>query len=303
MNGFSLLFPDFAMIAAGYLMMRTQWLSRPFWEGCEKLVYFVLFPALLFAAITRSNLGSDQTALMVQISLLAMLGAAALGVLTRWIPGLTRMDWASGVQCAFRFNTYVGFAIAARAAGSEGLALMAVIVGFTVPVANLFAVSFLANTFHPVKLLKELSRNPLLLATVAGIVANLLSLHPQELIYGVLDRASSASLALGLMCVGAGLIFEGIRSATAKWQAGTVTAIKLLAVPMMTWGLCSAMGLSGIQRDIAILFATMPTATSAYILAVRMGGNGPLAASMVSLSTLASMATITAWYAVLKGVS
>jgi predicted permease len=61
MNGFSLLFPDFAMIAAGYLMMRTHWLSRPFWEGCEKLVYFVLFPALLFAAITRSNLGSDQT--------------------------------------------------------------------------------------------------------------------------------------------------------------------------------------------------------------------------------------------------
>lgn len=291
------------MIAAGYLMMRTHWLSRPFWEGCEKLVYFVLFPALLFAAITRSALGSDQTALMVQVSLLAMLGAAALGLLTRGIPGLTRMDWASGVQCAFRFNTYVGFAIAVRAAGSEGLALMAVIVGFTVPVANLFAVSFLANTFHPVKLLKELSRNPLLIATVAGIVANLLSLHPPELIYGVLDRASSASLALGLMCVGAGLNFEGIRSATAKWQAGTVTAIKLLAVPMMTWGLCSAMGLTGIQRDIAILFATMPTATSAYILAVRMGGNGPLAASMVSLSTLASMVTITAWYAILKGVS
>lgn len=299
MNGFSLLFPDFAMIAAGFVMVRTQWLGRSFWEGAEKLVYFVFFPALLFAAISRSNLALGQTAAVVQIAIFTMLIASALGLLTRFIPGLSRTDWASGVQCAFRFNTYIAFAVASRAAGSEGLALMAVTVGFTVPLANLLAVSFLANTFHPARLLKELSRNPLILGTVAGLAANLLSLHPPEIIYNLLDRASSAALALGLLCVGAGLSFAGIQNNAGRIQAVAITGIKLLVLPAIAWGLCIWLGVTGMQRDLAILFAAMPTATSSYILAVRMGGNGPLTAGLVSLSTLVSMATITAWYALL----
>jgi hypothetical protein len=303
MNGFSLLLPDFAMILAGFVMIRTKWLSRSFWDGCEKLVYFVLLPALLIAAITRSDFtASGQTALMLQVALLAMGLTALIAVPTRWIPGLDRKDWASGVQCAFRFNAYVAFAVATRAAGSEGLALTAVIVGFTVPLANILAVTFLANTFNPVKLFKELSKNPLILATIVGIVANLLELTPPELVYAVLDRASSASLAMGLMCVGAGLSFQGIRSVPNRWQAAGLTTIKLMLMPVMTWGLCELFGVTGVQRDMVILFAAMPTAASAYILASRMGGNGPLAAGLVSLSTLVSMATITFWFALVRSV-
>lgn len=287
------------MIAAGFAMVRTQWLARSFWEGAEKLVYFVFFPALLFAAISRSNLALGQTAFVVQIAIITMLAGSALGLLTRFIPGMNRTDWASGVQCAFRFNTYIAFAVASRAAGSEGLALMAVTIGFTVPLANLLAVSFLANTFHPGRLFKELSRNPLIIGTVAGLVANIFSLNPPEIVYNLLDRASSAALALGLLCVGAGLSFAGIQNTTGRIQAASITAIKLLVLPALAWGLCIWFGVTGMQRELAVLFAAMPTATSAYILAARMGGNGPLTAGLVSLSTLASMATITIWYALL----
>ena len=83
-------------------------------------------------------------------------------------------------------------------------------------------------------------------------------------------------------------------------QSIAVTGIKLVALPAVTWLLCWSMDISGTKRDIAVLFASLPTATSAYILAARMGGNGPLAAGMVSISTLASMGTITAWYALLR---
>ncbi|MEY2682853.1 MAG: AEC family transporter [Betaproteobacteria bacterium] len=302
MNGFSLLFPDFAMIVAGAIIMHSGWIGRSFWEGAERLVYFVLFPALLFAAVTRTPLASGQTTLMVQAATVGVLVAAALGTLTRWIPGMTRMDWASGIQCAFRFNTYIAFAIASRAWGGEGLAMMAVIVGFAVPLANVMAVSFLANTLHPGRLIAELLRNPLLIATLAGVICNLLGLIPPELIYGVLDRASSAAISIGLMCVGAGLSFAGMKSTAARWQGVCITAIKLLITPPVVWAACKWMGIEGLQRDIAILFATMPTASSAYILAVRMGGNGPLTAGLVSISTLASMVTITLWVTVLQSL-
>ncbi|MEN9772735.1 MAG: hypothetical protein RJA58_1378 [Pseudomonadota bacterium] len=288
------------MIAAGFLMVRTQWLRRDFWEGAEKLVYFVLLPALLIAAITRSDLSSGETGVVVQITLLSMVIAAGLGILTRWIPGVSRSDWASGIQCAFRFNAYIGFAVASRAAGSEGLAITAVLLSLSVPLANFLAVFFLADSFHPIRLLKELSRNPLIIATVIGLALNLLGATPPDLIYTILDRASSASLALGLLCVGAGLNFSGITSRTSRNQSIAVTSIKLVALPMVTWLLCWSLDISGTKRDIAVLFASLPTATSAYILAARMGGNGPLAAGMVSISTLASMGTITVWYALLR---
>ena len=281
-------------------MVRTQWLRRDFWEGAEKLVYFVLLPALLIAAITRSDLSSGETGVVVQITLLSMVIAAGLGILTRWIPGVSRSDWASGIQCAFRFNAYIGFAVASRAAGSEGLAITAVLLSLSVPLANFLAVFFLADSFHPIRLLKELSRNPLIIATVIGLALNLLGATPPDLIYTILDRASSASLALGLLCVGAGLNFSGITSRTSRNQSIAVTSIKLVALPMVTWLLCWSLDISGTKRDIAVLFASLPTATSAYILAARMGGNGPLAAGMVSISTLASMGTITVWYALLR---
>jgi predicted permease len=47
-NSALLLLPDFALIALGVALLRCGWLAPDFWSGLEKLVYFVLFPALLF---------------------------------------------------------------------------------------------------------------------------------------------------------------------------------------------------------------------------------------------------------------
>lgn len=47
MNVLTLLLPDFLLILLGYVLIRiTDW-GNNFWAGLEKLVYFVLFPALL----------------------------------------------------------------------------------------------------------------------------------------------------------------------------------------------------------------------------------------------------------------
>lgn len=46
-----------------------------------------------------------------------------------------------------------------------------------------------------------------------------------------------------------------------------------------------------------VAFAAMPTASSAYVLAVRMGGHGPFVAGLVTVSTLLGMVTLPAWIA------
>ena len=54
MPDLSLLLPDFALIASGFLICRYTGLNRPVWDGAERLVYFLLFPVLLFYAIVRN---------------------------------------------------------------------------------------------------------------------------------------------------------------------------------------------------------------------------------------------------------
>ena len=44
-----LLLPDFSLIVLGLALVQFTPLKRNVWDGVERLVYFVLFPALLFS--------------------------------------------------------------------------------------------------------------------------------------------------------------------------------------------------------------------------------------------------------------
>jgi len=75
----------------------------------------------------------------------------------------------------------------------------------------------------------------------------------------------------------------------------SLSMVKLVAVPAAVLGVGVWLGLSGLQLQIAVMFGALPTASSAYILAQRMGGNGALVAVQISLGTVVSAATIPLW--------
>ena len=61
MNYAQLLFPDFSLIACGWLLCRYTALDRRVWDQVESLVYYFLFPVLLFHSIVRSPLDFGAT--------------------------------------------------------------------------------------------------------------------------------------------------------------------------------------------------------------------------------------------------
>ena len=67
-------------------------------------------------------------------------------------------------------------------------------------------------------------------------------------------------------------------------------------------GLALALMLPTAQRHIVVLFAAMPTASSAYVLAARMGGDSAYVAGLVTVSTLLGMLSIPIWLAVLQSL-
>ncbi|MCP3022046.1 AEC family transporter [Cupriavidus basilensis] len=292
MSSALLLVPDFSLILIGWLLVRYSPFDRAFWAGVERLVYFVLFPALLLQSTNSARFDFSSTSAMLGLALLTTAFGMVGGYAVKWTMRLAPLDFASGLQTAFRFNSYIGLALAARLGGSEGLAMMAVIVGCTVPLCNVAAVWALAR-HGETRLWRELARNPLILATAGGLLTNLVGLHPPEVVGMTLARLGSASTALGLMTVGAGLQMSGVTGAVGPvaWWSG----VKLVAMPCFAWAVGRLLPLTELQSQIAVLFASLPTASSAYILAVRMGGNGPMVAATISVMTVAAIVTTPFW--------
>ena len=292
-----LLFPDFALILLGALLKRYARFELAFWTGLERMVYFVLFPSLLFNSTATAKLEFGSTAGLIVACLAAVATGIVLGWLARPLFKPSPLVFASGVQCAFRFNSYVGLALAGRLAGREGIALMALAIGIAVPIANAAAVFALAR-HQQSNILREMARNPLIIATVCGLGMNLAGLQLPEFVMATLQRLGSASIALGLIAVGAGLRLAGtvVEKPTLAWWL----AVKLLAAPLVAFLVARQWDVPPLQREIAVLFAALPTASSAYILAMRMGGNGAIVAFLISTGTILSVVTLPLWIIVAR---
>lgn len=292
----NILLPDFSLILFGFVLVRiTNW-GADFWTGMEKLIYYVLFPALLFYSTSRAPINFGSTGAFLQVALTTMICGILLGWLAKLLFQSEPMVFESGVQTAFRFNSYIALAVASRLGGEQGTSIMALLIGFAVPLSNMAAVHALVKKNGG--LLLELLKNPLLMATLGGVIFNMLGLHLPDVANAILSRLGNASLALGLMMVGAGLRFAGLHAS--KGIAAYFIAVKLLAMPAIAYGLGLWMGLSPLHLQIAVIFAALPTASSCYVLAVRMGGNGALVAFLISAGTLISMGTLPLWLALVS---
>lgn len=301
MNYAQLLFPDFSLILCGYLVCRYTALSRPVWDQVEVLVYYFLFPVLLFHSIVRSTLDLNAASGLIGAGLVMGISGIALAYALPWLPGLGRyIDarlHAGSAQVAFRFNSFIGLALADRLAGAEGLLMIAVLIGFCVPLFNVGAVWPMAR-HSQTHFGRELLRNPLIIATLSGLIANVLGFKVPVWAEPTLTRIGAASLALGLMAAGAGLRFSSLGQG--KVLAVATLAIKHLLLPLMALGLSVAFGLTPAQTTILLAFSALPTASSCYVLAARMGYDGAYVAGLVTVSTLLGVASLTFALGVLR---
>lgn len=293
MNYAQLLFPDFSLILCGYLVCRHTALNRTVWEQVEALVYYFLFPVLLFHSIVRSPLDLSTASSLIGAGLAMGVSGIALAYALPWLPLIGRhidaRQHAASAQVAFRFNSFIGLALAERLAGPEGLLLIAVLIGFCVPLFNVGAVWPMAR--HAQRHFgRELLRNPLIIGTVSGLLANLLGFKIPVWVEPTVTRIGAASLALGLMAAGAGLQFSSL--ARAKTLAVATLAIRHFFLPLIAFGLSRAFGLSSAQTTILLAFSALPTASSCYVLAARMGYDGAYVAGLVTVSTLLGMASL-----------
>ena len=263
------------------------------WAQVESLVYYFLFPVLLFQSIVRSPLDLVAASSLIGAGLLLGVTGIAMAYSLPHLPGLgphiDRREHAASAQVAFRFNSFIGLALADRLAGAQGVLLIAVLIGVCVPLFNVAAVWPMARHAQT-GFDREVIRNPLIIATASGLLANLLGFKLPLWLEPTVSRVGATSIALGLLAAGAGMQFGQL--SPAKVLAVSVLSIRHLLSPLVAFGLSHTFGLSAAQSTILLAFSALPTASSAYVLATRMGYNGGYVAGLVTLSTLLGVVSL-----------
>ena len=291
---FGALAPVFLLIALGWLLRARGFLDDSFWIGAERLVYWILFPALLLVTTASADLTGFRILPIAMALVAAILATAALAFGLRGRLGLDGASFTSVFQGAIRSNTYVALAGVGALYGEAGLAVMGIVVFVIVTLVNLLAVIVLLSHRGRVTRLRDLlasiAKNPLILACVGGFALNALGLGLFDLASTMLEILGRAALTLGLLCVGAGLELRRLgRNPPAVVATNT---LKLVVMPVATWGFCRLLGVEGVTAATAVLFTAAPISASSYVLARQLGGDAPLMAGLITITTILAALTM-----------
>jgi predicted permease len=294
---FSALFPVFLMIALGYIIKNRALISDSFWVSAEKMTFYIFFPALLLINTAQANFDDTPVTPVILASASGVLIISGLVFWMRPRLGVDGPAFTSVFQGTIRPNVYLGVAAAVALYDSAGLTLISVCVAVMVPLVNILSIivlvryaSISAQIPGWSQTMRLFASNPLILACGAGIILNVTGIGRPPLISPFLEILGYGALPIGLLAVGSGLDF------TAMAQAGKTvaltTAIKIIALPVVTFVTCHLFGVSGLSLTIAVLYAALPISATSYVLARQMGGDTALLAGTITATTVAAMFTM-----------
>lgn len=303
---FESILPIFLTVALGAFLKRLPIFTGDFWSGLNQFGYYVLFPALLFTTLARADF-SDLAA--GGIGTASFLGVLALSALTMalWFPlkkaGVGSPAFTSLFQTSTRWNGFMALAIADKLAGLEGMAVIALMMTVNIiplNIINVFVlVWFSGEDRNITAMIRKIVTNPLVLASLLGIVFNFGGIPVYEPVFVTMDLMARAALGMGLVLVGAGLVLSD--ALKPKPVVLLPSAFKLLLFPVIIFALAKTLGVSGTPLTMMVLGAGVPTAMNGYVLARQLGGDARLYAAVVTVQTVLSFFTLPLVMLVLGG--
>lgn len=288
------LFPIITLLLFGSFLKRTGFTDSVFLQTADRLIYFFFFPVMLFWKIGGTSLdqGIDWNfclASLCSLTVLFVLSILAIGPFR-----ISRFQAGSFSQSCYRFNTYIGVAVILNSLGTEGVKYFGILLGFAIPLCNLFAVSvliwFSGQEMDLRRRGRMLSRallsNPLILGCLAGIVYARIFKGFPVFFDNTFSLVSMATLPMALISVGGVLSFAGVRENLGVSLLSS--ALKLVVLPLLGWLFYHLFHVTGLPFKAGILFLCLPTSTLIYILCSQMKSDTRLASSAIAVSTLLS---------------
>src|SRR6185295_8132755 len=293
------LIPVFLVIAFGAVLRRTLLPSDELWAGMERVTYLVLFPALLAVTTATADFSSLPASGVAATMFLAVVVLSGLLLILR-VPLIRALDcsgpaYTSIFQGATRWSTITALAIAGALHGAVGIAAIGVVIVAMVPLLNLINVWVLARYAAASRpdmktVIGHVLRNPFIWSSLAGLALNLSGIPLPKILVSFGEILGRASLAIGLLLIGAGLVMADILQSDARVYVSS--AFKLIVMPVIAVGIGLALGLSGAALSVVAIASSVPSAPGSYVMARQMGGDAPLLAHILTFETLIALVTI-----------
>lgn len=286
------LLPSFLLVGLGGVLRKR--LSEKAWQGLDRLNFEILFPALLFMAASSRPIELSKVAVIGPAVWAILLAGLLLGWLARPFGPARFLDFAGAWQVGWRFNTAVGL-VAVELLSRGSMAEMAVAVGMAVPVANLFAVAGLSRggAMGLAATIRKIALNPFLVASLGGVIFGIMGWRLPGPIFAPLDMLARAAIPVALLSIGATMNWSAL--ARLDQFNGAICAIKLVALPALALGASLALGFDPAIGTVLVLFAALPTASAAHVLASAFGANRELVATLIAQTTLLSAISLPIW--------
>ena len=301
MSTIQTIIPIFAIILLGVFARWKGFISQPFLEPANRLVYYLAIPAMIFRAISGSSLTSELNAIVVVGTLVCLPAVFAFA----WI--LNRMMGNSGgrsgtfIQCAFHGNLgYIGLAVIFYYLGDAALVKGSIMAGLIMIIQNflgVLALQLYADQEKDGSRLKQfVSRiliNPVIISALLGIGYAALKLPMPIILDRSLKILSGLALPMALLLIGASLSFSLVR--VQLWNALASSFAKLMILPALGLFVYRYLGLSPEDYLPGLILLAAPTATLTYVFATEMHGDAELAVATISVGTILSGFTYAAW--------
>lgn len=294
---FAAITPIFLLVALGAILKARAGFGDEFWRMVEKLTFNGLFPALLFVKIAESTVDWSTALPIVGVTIAGTVLTAITSIPLRSLMKLPPEKFVAVFQGGFRPNSYVGIAVLFGVFGDDATGAMAITlltVALTINFLGVVGHLYWLNTPGQGSGIKGVAvdcvKNPLIQACLLGAFFNAVGWALPPIIGPTVILLSKAALPMGLMAVGAGLSLSAVRGD--MMPVALSSACKLLVQPLLTLGMCIFFGLTGYALLVPVIFAALPTSSTAYVVSRRMGSDPELMAAIITATHFMAIITL-----------
>lgn len=290
-----IMLPLLVMLALGWLIRRIGWLTAETTGAMNKLIFRLFLPVLLFNNIRTLDISSAPG---LGFSAYIFLGVMGIFLIAQvLVPRFVKDPRKQGVmvQGIFRTNfAILGIPLMEAMFGTEGTAAVTLALPLVTILNNILAVVALASPAGKKadfkEIVKDIVTNPLIIACVLGGVCLLTGLQLPAFADKVCSQLAGITSPLSLIVLGASLRWKGVKD-NRRLLTWTVL-LKQAIIPAVMLSLAVLLGFRHEELGVFLILFAAPCAVSSYPMAEAMGGDGPLAASQVVLTTIFSIGTL-----------
>lgn len=300
---FNVIMPLFINILLGYFIKKIGLIDKDTVSKMNDVTFKVFFSIMLFNNVYSTSISEklDAKLIIFTVSSVAITCISMCFI----IPLIEKDNKKRGVliQTIFRSN-FILFALPITISlfGEKNSGVASLLVAIIIPIFNFLAVVvleiFRGGNIDIKKIIKGVVTNPLILGCFVGMITMAFGIKLPSALEKAVEDLSKVATPLALVVLGASFRFDKIFKYKKQLLIGVIG--RLIVIPSIFLPIAIWLGFRNIELAVIMVLLSAPTATSSFIMAEQMGGDGELAGQLIVFTSAFSIFTMFLWIFLIK---